>query len=38
MTEPDERAVENIDAILRRKKKDRPIVLEDMVNIVLIGN
>jgi hypothetical protein len=35
MTEPDERAVEKMDAILRRKKNDRPIVVEDMVNIIL---
>ena len=38
MIEPGERAAEKIDAILRRKKNDRPIVAEDMVNIVLIGN
>ena len=38
MTGPDERAVEKMDAILRRKKNDRPIVVEDMVNIILIGN
>ena len=38
MTEPDDRAVEKMDAILKSKKNDRPIVVKDMVNIVLIGN
>ena len=38
MTEPDDRAVEKMDAILRSKKNDRPIIIRDMVNIFLIGN
>jgi hypothetical protein len=38
MTEPDDRAVEKMDAILRNKKNDRPIIIKDMVNIFLIGN
>ena len=38
MTEPDDRAVEKMDAILKSKKSDRPIIVKDMVNIVLIGN
>ena len=38
MTEPDDRVVEKMDAILRSKKNDRPIIIKDMVNILLIGN
>ena len=38
MAEPDDRAVEKMDAILRGKKNDRPIVIKDVVNIFLIGN
>ncbi|MGD8263394.1 MAG: class I SAM-dependent methyltransferase [Desulfobacterales bacterium] len=38
MKEPDERAVEKMDAVLKSKKSDRPIVVEDVVNILLIGN
>ncbi len=38
MAEPDDRAVEKMDAILRNKKNDRPIIIKDMVNIFLIGN
>ena len=38
MNAPDDCAVEKMAAIVRRKKNDRPIVVEDTVNIVLIGN
>lgn len=38
MTEPDDRAVEKMDAILRSKKNDKPIIIKDMVNILLIEN
>jgi ubiquinone/menaquinone biosynthesis C-methylase UbiE len=38
MTRPDDHAVEKMDAILKSKKNDRPIVVQDTINIVLIGN
>jgi len=39
MAEPDDRAVEKMDAILRSKKSDRPIIIKDTVNILLLdGN
>jgi len=38
MTEPDDRAVEKMNAVLKSKKNDRPIIVKDMVTIVLIGN
>ena len=38
MTKPDDRAEEKMEAILGSKKNDRPLVIEDKVNILLIGN
>jgi len=37
MTEADDLAVEKMQAIIGPKKKDRPIVIQDVVNIFLLG-
>ena len=37
MTEVDDRAVEKIRVLIGPKKKHRPIVIQDVVNIFLIG-
>lgn len=37
MAEPDHRAVEKMDAILGNKKTDRPIIIKDTVNILLLN-
>jgi len=37
MTEADDRAVEKMQAIIGPKKKERPIVIQDVVNIFLLG-
>ena len=37
MTEKDDRAVEKMQEIIGNKKRDRPIIIQDMVNIFLIS-
>ena len=37
MTSKDDRAVEKMEAVLGRKKTEKPIIIKDMVNIFLLG-